>query len=162
MKICKICSSQIPCLMKIDGKVRNLSSRSYCLKCSPFGEHNTRDPRDKIVGDVTCGCGRVYSYSKRCGHSRTSCNSCIVNKRRPPLKRKAVELLGGKCSLCGYDRCDRSLGFHHRDPKKKDFGLGQNMTRSWSAIKKELKKCVLLCANCHGEVHSGLSKVDHL
>lgn len=63
--------------------------------------------------------------------------------------------LGGKCNICGYARCMNSLAFHHVNALEKDFTISARMT-SWEAIERELRKCVLLCANCHGEVHDGM------
>ena len=69
----------------------------------------------------------------------------------------AINLKGSKCQLCGYDRCPEALEFHHLDEAEKDFGISdKGYTRSWSRMKKEIEKCLLLCANCHREVHSGL------
>lgn len=80
-----------------------------------------------------------------------------VDKRRKKIKSLAVTTKGGKCQFCGYDRCIGALEFHHLDPKGKDFGLGQNgLTRSWERTKNELDKCVLVCSNCHKEIHAGL------
>ena len=68
----------------------------------------------------------------------------------------AVEYKGGKCINCGYKKDIAALDFHHVDETKKDFGLSQRgLTRSWDRIKKELDKCILVCANCHREIHSG-------
>jgi predicted HNH restriction endonuclease len=83
-----------------------------------------------------------------------------VADRRRKLRDKAIEYGGGKCQICGYRRCSRSLSFHHKDPAQKDFGLSaRGLTRSWEKIKTELDKCVLLCANCHMEVHEGITKI---
>jgi len=80
-----------------------------------------------------------------------------VQKRRRELRRKAVEYKGGRCSICGYDWCIEALEFHHPDSSKKDFGISsRGYTRSWEKIREELDKCVLLCANCHREIHSRL------
>jgi hypothetical protein len=50
-----------------------------------------------------------------------------------------------------------ALEFHHLDPKAKEFAISHDgITRSWSKIQAELAKCVLLCANCHRETHTGL------
>jgi len=69
----------------------------------------------------------------------------------------AIDHLGGQCSRCGYDRCGEALEFHHPDPSQKDFGISnRGYTRSWKAIREEIEKYVLLCANCHREVHAGL------
>lgn len=75
-----------------------------------------------------------------------------VSKRRKALRHKAVEYKGGKCSICGYDKCLKALEFHHL--KNKDFGLSEKgITRSWEKMKLELDKCILVCANCHRELH---------
>lgn len=77
----------------------------------------------------------------------------VTNLRRR-YKAKAVSFLGGKCSRCGYDRCLGALTFHHVNRNEKSFGISQSgFTRAWKVIEKELKKCILLCANCHAEEH---------
>lgn len=79
-----------------------------------------------------------------------------VAKRRKKIRQMAIDYLGGKCLMCGYDKCSAALDFHHIDESTKSFGLSQDgMTRSWKRTKKELDKCVLLCANCHREYHAG-------
>lgn len=75
----------------------------------------------------------------------------------------AVNYKGGKCIACGYHRDIKALDFHHLNGDTKDFGLSERgMTRSWEKIKSEIDKCILLCANCHREVHSGYIKLDNL
>lgn len=70
------------------------------------------------------------------------------------------EYMGGKCQICGYNKCSRALTFHHINPKEKSFGISaRGFTRSWDKIKKELDKCILLCSNCHMEVHDGLTQL---
>lgn len=72
----------------------------------------------------------------------------------------ALAYKGGACEICGYNRCVRALSFHHRDPKKKDFGLSAHgLTRSWEKTRVELDKCALLCMNCHMEVHGGVTQL---
>lgn len=83
-----------------------------------------------------------------------------VIKRRKKLRQMALEYGGGKCIVCKYDKCKRALGFHHLDPKKKEFGISsKGITRSWEKTRKEIDKCVLLCANCHMEVHEGITQL---
>lgn len=80
-----------------------------------------------------------------------------VKKRRIFLKAKAIKYKGGKCFFCGYNRLKDTLEFHHLDKRKKEFGLSlKGLTRSWDKIEKELDKCLLVCANCHREIHAGL------
>jgi predicted HNH restriction endonuclease len=80
-----------------------------------------------------------------------------VRKRRKKVRQMAVEYKGGKCQVCGYDKCTKALEFHHIKGAEKDFGISdRGYTRSLKKIRDELDKCILLCANCHREVHSGL------
>ena len=63
---------------------------------------------------------------------------------------------GGRCAVCGYDRCVINLVFHHVDPSRKSFTLSSHTTKALATYRAEMLKCVLLCANCHGEVEAGL------
>jgi PHP family Zn ribbon phosphoesterase len=102
-------------------------------------------------------CKREYVYERRSGHRKTRCNSCNVSAARRRLKEKAVVYKGGKCKICSYNRYNGSLTFHHLDPSKKDYALStKGLYRSWKLVQKELDKCILVCNNCHGEIHGGL------
>lgn len=95
---------------------------------------------------------------------RYRCKQCATDaviRRRKKLKSKAVEYKGGKCEVCGYHKCIEALHFHHMDPTRKDFGISAGgFIRSWSKVKEEVDKCIMLCANCHSEVHSGLIDIN--
>jgi len=72
-----------------------------------------------------------------------------------------TEYKGGKCSICGYNKCVWALDLHHRDNSIKEFGLSvRGLTRSWEKIKLEADKCVLVCANCHREIHAGIAQLS--
>lgn len=105
---------------------------------------------------IECKCGRRYKYSRSSGHTKTRCNSCLVNDRRFDRKIKCIEYMGGKCKRCGYDKCKRALAFHHLDPKTKSFNISGCHTRKWSEVQKELDKCIMLCHNCHAEEHESI------
>lgn len=76
---------------------------------------------------------------------------------RQKIKEKAIKYKGGKCMICGYDKSNWSLDFHHRDPNEKDFGIASSNILKWDLLKIELDKCDLLCKNCHGELHEKLN-----
>ena len=76
-----------------------------------------------------------------------------VSKSRRERKKKLIEYFGGKCILCGYDKCVAALHFHHLDKTAKEFGVGSGHTRSWERDLEEAEKCILICANCHAEQH---------
>lgn len=69
--------------------------------------------------------------------------------------------MGGKCCICGYDRYNGSLALHHLDPSEKDHGIGKILShpRSWDIIVTELRKCILVCLNCHGEIHANVTQI---
>jgi len=81
------------------------------------------------------------------------CKKVIRWRRNKKLKLIAYK--GGKCEICGYDKPYYGVyDFHHKDPTKKEFGLAANgKCRSFEKMKKEADKCILLCKNCHSELH---------
>jgi hypothetical protein len=96
-------------------------------------------------------------YAKRKDQC-TSCHSKMTNERHKNTRQAGIDFLGGKCSVCGYNKCSKALEFHHVDASVKDSNFRTN--RGWSVkrLLKELENCVLLCANCHREEHDRLSK----
>jgi hypothetical protein len=89
-------------------------------------------------------------------------NKYHVDLKRKNIKLKALEFMGNKCLICGYDKCSDALEFHHLDPTKKDFGISSDgNTRSWDIISAELKKCICVCNRCHREIHSGLINLQN-
>lgn len=99
---------------------------------------------------------RIYCYECSGDSTRTNYESRKHQKTilRRSMKLQAIKLLGSKCSICGYNRCVDALEFHHKDPKSKEFKLGAGNTMSWKEYKRELSKCILVCSNCHKEIHS--------
>ena len=97
---------------------------------------------------------RVYSCKK--------CRAKYTKILRDNIKHKCVEYKGGKCFVCGYNKFQGSLDFHHIDPKEKDFSIGNMRGTSFENLKQELDKCVLLCKNCHCEVHAGLIDLNKI
>lgn len=81
-----------------------------------------------------------------------------VTESRRQRKKDLVYIHGGKCAICGYDRCVWALCFHHIDPNTKDFNISNSHCRSIEKDIIESKKCILICQNCHSEIHSGLVK----
>jgi hypothetical protein len=95
----------------------------------------------------------------RYGDGRVRCKRCVgeaVTKRHQMIKRTLVAEAGGCCVVCGYERTVVNLHFHHVDPATKSFGLSVSNGKSLDAYRAEATKCVLVCANCHGEIEAGL------
>lgn len=98
-------------------------TRKYCYKCSPI-------------------------YSRRDKKSLSARQEAF----RKAMREYGIAYLGGKCQKCGYNKCNAALAFHHQDPTQKEFNFGRGFL-SFERFKKELDKCILLCANCHAEIH---------
>ena len=79
-------------------------------------------------------------------------------KRLNAVRAKAIEYLGGKCSNCKKSfECHSVYDVHHTGPKVKGREISRLYKWGWETIKAELDKgCVLLCANCHRQLHSNL------
>jgi hypothetical protein len=76
----------------------------------------------------------------------------VRKAQRTERKLKLLEMLGGKCTKCGYDKCPAALHFHHEDPSQKDFTIAGTF-RAFEKDLAEARKCIILCANCHAEQH---------
>lgn len=96
--------------------------------------------------------------------SRYRCKKCAVEavqKRREKIKDVLIDYKGGECQICGYKKYRGALEFHHVNPDEKEFGISKDgNTRSLEESKKEADKCVLVCANCHREIHAGLIDIN--
>lgn len=111
---------------------------------------------------ITCEkCGNPLS-----GRQTKFCSSTCKNNQLQSyhaqqargLNRKLyiIQKLGGKCSVCGYKKNSSALDLHHINPKEKVFSLDLRSlsNRTQSKIDVEVNKCVLLCRNCHSELHN--------
>ena len=86
---------------------------------------------------------------------KQNCKACEQELRHRRRWIKIQSILGSiKCEICGYDYNLAAIEFHHKDPNKKDFKLSDIRDASVEVLKKELRKCMTLCANCHREEHN--------
>lgn len=159
MPVCYKCGVSFTNWARIGGHLHNVSNRKYCLTCSPFGVHNTRQIHRSSICRV---CGES-DPSKFYSPSRRICRRCRNDqtmKRMSECRTYTRKILGDKCAICGYDTHKCSLAVHHVDPAKKDPNFRNS--RGWSnkRIAKELEGCILLCMNCHCAVHSGCCTQD--
>lgn len=118
----------------------------YARPVKYINGHNVRkydDPREHKRAYHRRNRQKRYEYRKQWGAKR---------------KIKLVELCGGCCQDCGikFDGNNACIfHFHHTDfGKTKDFTIGQQLVnKAWNTILNELKKCVMVCANCHALRH---------
>ena len=55
------------------------------------------------------------------------------------------------CSVCRYKKSLSALHFHHMNSKKLPLSKMHGYSRK--SVKEEMRKCILVCANCHSEIH---------
>ena len=102
----------------------------------------------------------MQRQEKRTYQDRAEYLKQAVAKRRRKIKEFAVDYKGGKCQICGYSKCIWALDLHHLDPRTKEFAIGEKgYTRSWEVVKREVDKCILVCANCHREIEAGVTQL---
>lgn len=90
---------------------------------------------------------------------RWYCKRCVaesVTRRHQKVRQILREEAGGCCAICGYDRSPLNLHFHHVDPARKSFAVNSATGKALATLRAEAEKCVLVCANCHGEIEAGL------
>lgn len=174
MPVCRKCGKHFPNRLNVNGEIKNAQNRKYCLECSPYGEHNTKKIHifpEQQRGSETRTCPRCkqsksrlefYDRRKTEGAS-VYCKKCTglqTIERQQEFKKKCVEYKSNRCSVCGYDKYFGALEFHHLDPSKKDFSLAHVRLTAFNAkVKIELDKCILLCSNCHRELHAKLKGI---
>ena len=135
-------------------------------------EFHHRDPRTKDfgIGAFFSSAQRLNTELEKCDlvcanchrvrHERPSRKVSPSHELRRALKQQAMEWMGGACHGCRRRMLPSQSEFHHRDPHSKSFGLSaKGVIRPWPEIAAELEKCVLLCANCHREVHAGVREL---
>ena len=67
----------------------------------------------------------------------------------------------GGCVICGYDKCEKALCFHHIDQHGKKKAVAKLHNSSIETLIQEIEKCVVVCANCHAEIHSRLKRTNN-
>ena len=159
-------------------KITGLSKSSISKICREYQLINNRKfykvPEEVIekINELYLQTGNIRKVSKEVKLDRGTVSKYIkqkINKKGSPLtrneqlvksvvewrRRKKIELVeykGGECERCGYKKCIDALEFHHKNPDEKDFTISG---KSWSfeRLKKEVDKCILVCSNCHKEIH---------
>lgn len=167
---------------KVLNKLPSKKGKTYwlceCEKCQNQREFQGTHLRNETVAKCSCQnkmgdkqitkiceiCGKEFNLRTK-GHNRKYCYECSPSSKdrsstitsiRHAIKHQLILYKGGKCEICGYNKCEGSLQFHHLNPKEKDFDLASQYNNGKYDIKSlynEINKCILVCANCHGEIH---------
>ena len=148
------------------------STKKYCSNECVNAMRRTRwTNRDKIekkqqlMPEKECPiCNKKFRPKNAAANQRICCYDCMpdgVQLTRGGFLAKLKEARGGKCIKCGYNKCIKALEFHHLDPSKKDFTISNDYFKLLDAV-NESKKCILLCSNCHKELHDNIWTIEEL
>ena len=87
---------------------------------------------------------------------KSTCKKCSTAKIKNRLEELILKVFSKyECSICKYSKCKQALEFHHINPSEKEFRVSEMGTITEDKVIKELEKCMLVCANCHREIHYG-------
>lgn len=161
-KLCFKCNQKIPHYIKIKKIRHNLQNRKYCLTCVPF---KTRRGRGKYLNQLTeeekqnrlnkirqKNREKANRYTKKFKKEKGDFSPNLIRVER---KQLIVNALGGGCMICGYNKLISNLCFHHLRDKKIALTIVAFNTPVENLL-DEIKKCILICHNCHGEVHASM------
>ena len=150
---------------------KSQTSVKYWLNKYNIKTNNTVGPRgykSNPSKDKTCPLCKTEKalsefYKRKRGDYSGYCKQCVLEQTRErqrhrglEMKIKYINLAGGKCSRCGYNKNLASLVFHHVKEETKEFELSMRELSGYSEkkIMKEFEKCIVLCHNCHSEEHN--------
>jgi len=84
-----------------------------------------------------------------------------MQQKRRENRDRLVSLFGGKCIRCGFADHPSAFDFHHIDPSTKEISSSlAQMSLKYEKVEKEAAKCIMVCANCHREIHARLSELQ--
>ncbi len=126
----------------------------FCKKEFNGRQHNARFCSAK--------CKAIYFQSEKRKTFKLGTGLSYQSFKGYDRKLKLVEAHGGGCSICGYNKNLSALEFHHINPNTKLFNIDARSisNRSINVINEEVKKCILVCSNCHQEIHNPLHEIS--
>jgi len=144
---CADCDRQFPpCCMDFD----HLPGTA---KSAPVG-NLCRSPKHKLLEEIS----KCELVCKVCHRLRTAARRPPRKRMNPTVEERIVFLEQAKarsCADCGQTHSPSAMDFHHIDSSTKSKGIAALVRQaSRKRLEEEIRKCVLLCANCHALRHS--------
>lgn len=121
-----------------------------CGREKPRSEFPSSGKYTRADGTVT---GAIKPDCKTCHNAR---------QRNKQIERFTDVGVIWACVRCGYDKCVAAIDFHHIDPTEKDFNIASRQCISKERLSNEVNKCIVICRNCHAELHDGLWDISDL
>jgi predicted HNH restriction endonuclease len=139
----------------------------YCEHCGKELTTKTGKQIQRRKRFCSQKCHDTVRYSYACKTQKEFKEKSGLNKytlRGIQKKLELIELFGGKCEKCGYDKNIAAFDFHHIYPYEKNFEVKIQILKSKTddEILNEAMKCMLLCSNCHRDLHSPYMNITHV
>jgi hypothetical protein len=142
---------------------KRVQGRDYCREHSPhynhckdcgrmlgrYGAHKCPAKDPKACG----GCGAPIAQTIHNMRLCRPCYSAWTSQYQKAKRQEAKALIGDRCAICGYDKCQRALCLHHIDPSEKQLYSRKTGQASHTEVRRHPERFQLLCANCHAEIH---------
>lgn len=142
---------------KVYNSAHNILCKCGCGQSIKSKDHYARD-HEYVNGHNNRKYSDPTEYKRAWNHKHRPERFAYKTKRIHKFKKELIILCGSKCSCCGFPfdgECTCIFDFHHRNPEDKLFNIN-NCSLGRHGKKKileEIKKCDLLCANCHRIIH---------
>jgi hypothetical protein len=153
MKTCK-CGDPVKGI-SVEGRYIDPKNRSSCFKCVPFGSspYSQRANKEERLKKRRRSVAR---FNEKFVKEHGTYQQTLRYRER---RQKVISILGGGCQICGYNKLSSNLVFHHLSGKDTSLS-NREFQKSPQTILPEICKCVLVCHNCHGEIHGELIKPE--
>lgn len=143
-------------------KAKNTSFNFYFLK--QYREEVLKINKDSIKTCSSCKLELPIDNFYANGYQpsgkkkyKSKCKNCQIAQNDSRKDLLVLEIFGSySCKICGYSKCRQALECHHIDPSIKEYEISNLNSCNKDIILQELKKCILVCANCHREIHYGM------
>lgn len=128
-------------IIKIDNSIKKCPC---CKKEKSIGEFYLNKARKNNLSSWCKACQKKMwrEYYHKSKEYYKQYNMEVLERAQSIITQ--VKELG--CSSC-FEMDERTLEFHHVNPKEKRFNVGRS--HGVTTLIKEMEKCILLCANCH-------------
>lgn len=151
-------------LKSIFGFIEDKGTKSYnAYFYSEYRKEVLKEDTDSLKICSNCkmelSLSNFYSngYYKNTRKYKSKCKKCTEAELHDRKEQIILSIFKSySCTICGYKKCKKALEFHHKNPKEKEYKISDLKSHSAGKITEELHKCIIVCANCHREIHEGL------
>ncbi|MEE4244689.1 MAG: hypothetical protein V2I33_04730 [Kangiellaceae bacterium] len=141
-------------------------NKRKCSNCKKIKPEEEFAWRSKVKGTRSYSCKECMkaaskaSYRKNRDHYVTNRvkRTRGLSKFNSRLIQRYKRLKG--CCVCGYNKCTDALDLHHLDATTKDKMVSKLYRETTKRLKIEVRKCVVVCATCHREIHAGVAQLE--